>query len=113
MKKQIGKRIREIREQKGYTQEFVSQKLGISRQKLARIENGINDISYETILKLSDIFSVDTSEITRDLEVGTREEFRTGGHSTSTFSKVESMINLFYANKSLYLKMTSEDNDDI
>lgn len=113
MKKRIGKRIREIREQKGYTQGTIAQQLGISRQKLARIENGINDISYETIINLSKIFSVDPLEITKVSEVNTCEEFRTGGHSTSTFSRVEDMINLFYANKSLYLQMTSEDNDDI
>ena len=113
MKSLLGKRIRDIRENKGLTQEFVSKKLGMSRQKLARIENGINDISYELILSLSEIFSISPNEITKVAEANTHGEFRTGGHDISTFSKVEEMITLFYANKSLYLKMISEDNDDI
>lgn len=112
MRKRIGKRIREIREQKGYTQGTVAQQLGISHQKLARIENGINDISYETIINLSKIFSVDPLEITK-VSDGVCKEMRINECSTSTFSRVEDMINLFYANKSLYLQMTSGDNSNI
>lgn len=94
MRKRIGKRIREIREQKGYTQGTAAQQLGISNQKLARIESGISDISYETIISLSKIFSVDPLEITK-VSDGACGEMRTNECSTSTFSRVEDMINFF------------------
>ncbi|MBR3867827.1 MAG: helix-turn-helix transcriptional regulator [Clostridia bacterium] len=111
MKKTIGGRIREIREQKGFTQEFIAQQLNISRQKLARIEKGQNDISFDLIVKIADILGVSSSSITFVVEQQTVEVFRTGGNASTSFSEIEEIIDMFFANKSLYNRMILEDDN--
>lgn len=112
MKKTIGKRIREIREGKGFTQEAVASALEISRQKLARMEKGENDISYDAILKLASFFDVDPIEITKVVETETHEAFRLGGSTGGNFSQIEDIIDMFFANKSLYTRMNAGENND-
>ena len=63
----IGARIRELRESKKLSED-VATKLGFSRQRLGRIENGDVDISYATICKIADILGVLPSQITSAAE---------------------------------------------
>ena len=53
MNKQIGNRIADLRSAKSFSQEQVAERIGISRQKYARIENGINSVTLEIIVKLA------------------------------------------------------------
>ena len=112
MKTAIGKRIRAIREQKGLTQEAVASALAISRQKLARIEKGENDISYDTILKLASVFDINAREITEFDEQEAAEAFRLGGNGKGDFSRIEEIVDMFFANKSLYTCMNPGDTND-
>ncbi len=45
----IGARIRSLRESKGFTQEQMADKMNCSRQKYARLEKGLIDISYASL----------------------------------------------------------------
>ena len=45
----LGGRIKALRTAKNYTQEQVADRLGISRQKYARIENGTNSITLDIV----------------------------------------------------------------
>lgn len=54
MKKEIGLRIRAIREKMNLTKEEFSKKIGISSQYLGMIEKGRNNISIETLKLLCD-----------------------------------------------------------
>lgn len=112
MKKAIGGRIREIREQCDFTQEFVANQLGISRQKLARIEKGQNDISFDIITRVAEIFGVQTTDITNVSAPQPVEMFRSGGNSLDSFSKIEEIVNMFFANRNLYNRITMEEDDD-
>ena len=47
MKLLIGEQIRKLREARKVTQEEISDALGMSRQRFARIEKGITDISLK------------------------------------------------------------------
>ena len=47
MNKLLGNRIRALRTARNLTQEQVSDQLGISRQKYARIENGMNRVTLD------------------------------------------------------------------
>ena len=51
MNKQLGSRIKAFRNAKNFTQEQVADKIGVSRQKYARIESGVNSITLEFFLK--------------------------------------------------------------
>lgn len=106
MNEVLGNRIRLLRESQNITQESVAEKLGMSRQRYARIEKGINDISYDFILKVSTVLGVNSDEITcvvRNLEPR-KVEFRNTAGAQPTFDTVSNMLDLFYANKKLYNK---------
>lgn len=48
--------FKKAREAKKFTQEFVAQKLGVTRTTYIRYENGERECSFESLLKLSKIF---------------------------------------------------------
>lgn len=55
MKEEIGKRIKEIREEMHMTKEQFAKKLGLSGQHLGLIERGKNHISIEKLKILCDL----------------------------------------------------------
>lgn len=57
--KKIGERVKHIREEKNYSQEFVASKLGISQKAYSKIETGETKLSVENLIKISEI--LDTS----------------------------------------------------
>jgi len=61
--KNLGAKIRNLRDQKGLSQEKLAGLLGISRISLSQIENGDRKISAEEISDLSKIFNVSTDEL--------------------------------------------------
>ena len=50
--------IRELREDRRYTQKEIAEKLGTTQQVYSRYENGINNIPIRHILKRCDIYQV-------------------------------------------------------
>lgn len=63
MKKEIGLRIRAIREKMNLTKEEFSKKIGISSQYLGMIEKGKNNISIETLKLLCDFTNLSADYI--------------------------------------------------
>ena len=55
----IGFNIKRIREQKGYSQEFMSSQLSISQATYARMESQEIKISIDRLQKIADILEVD------------------------------------------------------
>ena len=113
----IGARIKEIREQQGLSQEYVAQKLGTTRQRYARIENGQLDLSYTLIKKISVVFGVSMEDITSalDEDQDLMALFRENNHSKvaeEAFKKVVTIIETFYAHEKLYLRH-KEKNDEL
>jgi transcriptional regulator with XRE-family HTH domain len=56
----IGDRIRELREQKGWSQRELSRRVGINYSVMSRIESGQRPVEDDEILKFADIFEVST-----------------------------------------------------
>ena len=55
----IGKKIRQIRLEKGFSQEELSEKIDISPRHMCTIENGNSFPSLETFVKISKILDID------------------------------------------------------
>ena len=55
--------MKELRRSKGITATFVAKKLGISRDRLSRIENGDSSLPAEFIPVLSYLYGVTPDEI--------------------------------------------------
>ena len=56
--KKSGKRIQQLRIQKGYTQESLASKLSVDRSLLSHIESGKRGCSVDLFVRLSDAFDV-------------------------------------------------------
>lgn len=57
--------LKKLREDNGYTQEVVAQKLGMNQNTYSRLENGVyrKDMTISLGAKLSDLFNVPLSTI--------------------------------------------------
>lgn len=85
IKKELGKKIKKIRIERGYTQEKLSEMINISQRALSSIEIGENFVSAET---LDNLLSV--------LEITSEDLF-----STNNFKEPEELIKLIYQNINL------------
>ena len=59
----LGKKIKELRKSKGYTQEKVAELANIDAKHLSKIENGVHTPSYNTLKKLSNILNFNLRDI--------------------------------------------------
>ena len=106
MNELLGNRIRTLRIAHNFTQEQVADKIGVCRQKYARIENGANSITLDILSKVADVLDVTVGDITQVLDEVPAVSYRVGEFDNETSSKkIFEMINLFYANKHLYNKL--------
>ena len=62
-KELLGKRIKELRRQKGFTQEYLAEKLKIEPRQLSKLETGKHYPSFETILGLLGMFIITFEEL--------------------------------------------------
>ncbi len=110
MNELLGKRIRALRDAKHLTQEQLAEKIGISRQKYARIEGGTNNITLEELLRIAEVLGVTVGDITRVLDETPVIAYRAGNENFSA-KKIFDMLDLFYANKHLYSRL-QRDNEE-
>lgn len=57
------KRIKDLREDSDYTQEYVAEYLGTSQTMYARYERGANELPIRHLIKLHELYSVSTDYI--------------------------------------------------
>ena len=108
MNELLGSRIKALRSAKKITQEQVADRIGVSRQKYARIESGVNSITFDILSKIAVVFDVTVGDITRVLDETPVAEYRAGEESGSS-EKIFDMLDLFYANKHMYAKLQRKD----
>lgn len=60
----LGKRIKELRKQHNFTQDYLAEKLCIEPRQLSKLETGRNYPSFETIVGLLDTFGITFEELT-------------------------------------------------
>ena len=63
IKKELGKKIKLMRNQKGYTQEKLSELADISQRALSKIEIGENFVTSETLDKLLSALDITAEEL--------------------------------------------------
>ena len=60
----LAKRLKEYRKQKGWTQQKLAEKTGLSFNTITKIEQGIGDSpTLKTLIKLADALSVGLDEL--------------------------------------------------
>ncbi len=108
MNEMLGSRIKALRSAKNFTQEQIADKIGVSRQKYARIESGVNSITLDILSKIAEVLDVTVGDITRVLDETPVVAYRTGEESGSS-KKIFDMLDLFYANKRMCEKLQHKD----
>ena len=63
MSKQIGEKIRQIRDLKGMSQEYLASQLGISQRAYSKIERNEIKIDWDKITEISKVFEIDPMEL--------------------------------------------------
>lgn len=109
MNELLGDRIKALRSAKHLTQEQVADRIGVSRQKYARIESGVNNITLEILSRIAQVLDVTVGDITKVLDETPAVAYRAGSENTSS-EKIFDMLDLFYANKHLYTKLKYRDS---
>lgn len=61
--KAFGKRLKAIRQNKGLTQLDLELESGISRTEISRIENGLKNIEFYTIVRLAESLDIKIAEL--------------------------------------------------
>lgn len=108
MNELLGGRIKALRIAKNYTQEQVAERIGVSRQKYARIESGTNSITLDILTKIAEMLDVTVGDITRVLDEKPAVAYRAGTDGASS-EKMFDMLDLFYANKHMYMRLHHRD----
>jgi len=65
---EIREKLRHIRTIKGYTQEYVAERLGIDPVNYGRIERGESKLTLERLKNVLDIFGVGFSDFFKDID---------------------------------------------
>ena len=74
--KTLGRRIAELRREKGYTQEALAEAMGVSRNHIADIELGMRNTGVWSLLVICKALSVLPSALFRDFTVNTLSRLR-------------------------------------
>jgi len=59
----IHETIRHIRKQKGYSQEYIAERLGINSVNYGRLERGLTKLSLERLTKIAEILECDLKDL--------------------------------------------------
>ena len=70
----LGKRVRELRAEQGFSQEAFADHCGLHRTAMSLIERGKRVPSLRTLLTLSEGFGVTLSELLEDVDRGTTKK---------------------------------------
>lgn len=97
--KEIGGRIRELREQKGFSQEILAKSIGVSRPVLTKIEIGGRAINSIELAKIAIVLDTSVNRLTEGIEEqSVIKRFRAGGKVDDLFladiEKIELLFNL-------------------
>ena len=104
MSKEIGNRIKTIRENASLSQNEVAKYLGISKEKFAGIELGVFSPTLVILNQLAKLFNISVKTLTENIKELNYADFNI---AKETKDKLD-MIDLFYANKNLYEKLTHQ-----
>ena len=67
VRKSLGEALKDHRLRCQMTQEFVAERLGVSRQAVSKWENGTSDPSTSNLLALADLYGVDAADLLREV----------------------------------------------
>ena len=87
----VGPRVRRLREQQGWNQATLAQRLSVSLSYVSQIENNQRPVTAGVLLKLAETFGGDIGQFSEDQDKRLLAEKRPGGeYSSVSFRKLAS-----------------------
>lgn len=83
----FGERIKEIREGRNYTQEFVASELGVSQRAYSKLETGETMVKGDVLVELAKIFKVDIIDLIPQDAVLTYNNYKTHNGDAIVYRK--------------------------
>jgi transcriptional regulator with XRE-family HTH domain len=115
----LGARIKSLRELKGFTQEQIADRMKCSRQKYARLEKGLIDITYSSISAIAAILGVNIEDITSAINTPQQPEpmYRVNDSineidKEDKFEFINNMLDVFYAHRKVYNSVKKADTHE-
>jgi len=93
--KKVGRRISELREGTGITQDEFARFLGVPRTTVAKYETGIQDFKSETIIKMCDYFKVSADYLLRGASSEALDVHRKTGLTDDALNALEETKNTY------------------
>jgi transcriptional regulator with XRE-family HTH domain len=72
--KALGRRIRELRTERGYSQEAFADKCGVHRTFMGTIERGESNLSFQNVHKVATTLGISLSALFKDIEQAAQAE---------------------------------------
>ncbi len=107
----LGNHIKSIRKSKNYTQEYVADALGMTRQRYSRIEKGLSSIGLDVLTMLAKVFNMTVGDITCVLDTATPIELRNSAGVPTSLNDVYEMVDFLYAGKHMYERIHCNSED--
>jgi transcriptional regulator with XRE-family HTH domain len=63
IRKQLGKRVRQLRDKRNWSQEELAHQSGLARSFAGAIERGEKDLRLTTLVKLANTFKISVAEL--------------------------------------------------
>ena len=108
--KECGKRIQQLRKERGFTQEQLAEKLNVSQNTIAKIESGLRRPSIDFLLEISEFFKVSTNYLVFGVHVEDVEDEKLKKDIDEAIKKIDQTIEKLLEKKEELLKMKSELN---
>lgn len=102
METQTQKKIRALREMKGYSQEFMAEKLNISQKQYSRIESGNVRMDIDRLKEISAVLEIDPSILLHD-DTYTFNNFKKSNNLANNFGNI-------YIASEKYIEHLTEEN---
>src|SRR5690625_3735895 len=99
--KPISKKLKELREEKGYLQKFVADKIGVRSNTLSGYENGTRSPDPEMILKLAELYDVSNDYLIR----------RTSNRNSKTEDDIDEELKELLSEMNVWYKNEPEDKE--
>ena len=68
IRKSLGETLKEYRVRNNMTQEFVAERLGVSRQAVSKWENGTSEPSTSNLFALAKLYGISVTELLQNIE---------------------------------------------
>jgi transcriptional regulator with XRE-family HTH domain len=94
-----GDKIKTIRELRGYSQEYLSGKLGIAQNTYSKIETGQTKLSVDVLNKIADVLGVSPEDIISNQPAIINFKLNSSNHENNTHEKLTELVEKIIASK--------------